>query len=101
MSRPHILLADEPTGALDSRTSVEVMALLQELGREGLTVVLVTHELESVYAIVDQCILLDRDAQGIIARGAPKELRNSDDPRVRNFFQRKPRDTKRAETEAR
>jgi putative ABC transport system ATP-binding protein len=44
VSRPHIVLADEPTGALDSRTSVEVMALLQELGRDGLTVVLVTHE---------------------------------------------------------
>jgi putative ABC transport system ATP-binding protein len=44
VSRPHLLLADEPTGALDTRTSVEVMALLQELGREGLTVVLVTHE---------------------------------------------------------
>jgi putative ABC transport system ATP-binding protein len=44
VTRPHIVLADEPTGALDSRTSVEVMALMQELGREGLTVVLVTHE---------------------------------------------------------
>jgi putative ABC transport system ATP-binding protein len=44
VTRPHLLLADEPTGALDSRTSVEVMAILQELGREGLTVVLVTHE---------------------------------------------------------
>jgi putative ABC transport system ATP-binding protein len=44
VTRPHLLLADEPTGALDTRTSAEVMALLQELGREGLTVVLVTHE---------------------------------------------------------
>jgi putative ABC transport system ATP-binding protein len=41
---PVLILADEPTGALDSRTSVEVMALLQRLNREGMTVVLVTHE---------------------------------------------------------
>ncbi len=44
VSRPRLLLADEPTGNLDSRTSVEVMALLQALGRSGLTVLLVTHE---------------------------------------------------------
>ncbi len=41
---PVLILADEPTGALDSRTSLEVMVLLQQLNREGMTVVLVTHE---------------------------------------------------------
>jgi putative ABC transport system ATP-binding protein len=44
VNRPRLLLADEPTGNLDSRTSVEVMALLQDLGHAGITVLLVTHE---------------------------------------------------------
>ncbi len=41
---PQLVLADEPTGALDSRTSIEIMALLQQLNREGITIVVVTHE---------------------------------------------------------
>ena len=44
VNQPRVILADEPTGNLDSRTSVEVMALFQELGRSGITVLLVTHE---------------------------------------------------------
>jgi putative ABC transport system ATP-binding protein len=44
VNRPRVILADEPTGNLDSRTSAEVMALFQELGKAGITVVLVTHE---------------------------------------------------------
>lgn len=44
VNRPKVILADEPTGSLDSRTSIEIMALFQELGESGITVVLVTHE---------------------------------------------------------
>lgn len=44
VTRPRLILADEPTGNLDSRTSLEVMGIFQELGTQGITVVLVTHE---------------------------------------------------------
>jgi putative ABC transport system ATP-binding protein len=46
INEPVLVLADEPTGALDSRTSVEIMALFQDLNRSGITIVLVTHELD-------------------------------------------------------
>ena len=44
VNEPKVILADEPTGALDSRTSIEVMALFQELWRAGITIIIVTHE---------------------------------------------------------
>ncbi len=44
VTRPHLIVADEPTGNLDSRTSIEIMALFQELGQAGITLLLVTHE---------------------------------------------------------
>ncbi len=58
---PMLVLADEPTGALDSRTSVEIMALLQALNREGITIVLVTHERD--IAAFAKRIILFRDGR--------------------------------------
>ena len=46
VNRPRLILADEPTGALDSRTSEDIMALLAELNQQGITVILVTHEID-------------------------------------------------------
>jgi putative ABC transport system ATP-binding protein len=44
INQPEVLLADEPTGNLDSRTSVEIMAIFQQLNERGITVIMVTHE---------------------------------------------------------
>jgi putative ABC transport system ATP-binding protein len=66
VNAPKVILADEPTGALDSRTSVDVMAVFQDLWRSGITVVLVTHEAEMaefasrVVVMRDGRILSDR-----------------------------------------
>ena len=87
---PCALFLDEPSAGLDPIASAELDRLVRELSRElGITFVVVTHELESVYAIADRCILLDREARAVIAEGKPADLRDhSRDPRVRRFFRR-------------
>ena len=79
VSRPRVILADEPTGNLDSRTSVEVMALFQELRREGITIVLVTHEPDiagyagRVVVVKDGLIQSDRRQAPVTAVVPPLE----------------------------
>ncbi|MBS2018852.1 MAG: ATP-binding cassette domain-containing protein [Deltaproteobacteria bacterium] len=86
---PSLLFLDEPASGLDPITSAELDHLILTLKRGlGLTVVLVTHELGSIAAVVDRCIMLDRASRSIIAQGAPSELRESADPRVHAFFHR-------------
>jgi phospholipid/cholesterol/gamma-HCH transport system ATP-binding protein len=89
---PPLLFLDEPSAGLDPVSSVELDQLLLTLNQSlGMTTVIVTHELQSIFAVADACIMLDRGARGIIARGHPAELRDhSDDPRVRAFFNRLP-----------
>ena len=87
---PQILFLDEPSAGLDPVTAVELDDLILTLAATlGTTTVVVTHELASIFKIAKSCIMLDKQAQGVIARGDPRELRDtSDDPRVRNFFNR-------------
>ena len=59
VNRPRLILADEPTGNLDSHTSEEIMALFEELNREGITIVLVTHEADIAHHAKRQVRFLD------------------------------------------
>jgi phospholipid/cholesterol/gamma-HCH transport system ATP-binding protein len=90
---PPLLFLDEPSAGLDPVSSVELDELILTLNHSlGMTTVIVTHELQSIFAIARDCIMIDGEARGIIARGDPRVLRDSsDDPRVRAFFNRKPR----------
>jgi phospholipid/cholesterol/gamma-HCH transport system ATP-binding protein len=87
---PKILFFDEPSAGLDPVTSVELDRTILEINRAlGTTMVIVTHELSSIFAIANRVIMLDAQEKGIIAEGKPDELRQgSDDPRVRDFFSR-------------
>ena len=87
---PAVLFLDEPSAGLDPVTSAELDALILELREAlGMTFVIVTHELASIYAVADRVIMLDRSKKGIIAEGHPEALRDhSTDPYVRRFFRR-------------
>jgi phospholipid/cholesterol/gamma-HCH transport system ATP-binding protein len=85
---PEILFLDEPSAGLDPVTSADVDQLILRLNRSlGITFVVVSHELRSIFAAADRVILLDPGTRGIIASGTPEELRTRSDVRaVRRFF---------------
>jgi phospholipid/cholesterol/gamma-HCH transport system ATP-binding protein len=89
---PDILFFDEPSAGLDPITSAELDALIKRLSRNlGVTFVIVTHELPSIFAIADRVIMIDRRVKGIVAEGDPRKLRDeAKDPWVRQFFNREP-----------
>jgi phospholipid/cholesterol/gamma-HCH transport system ATP-binding protein len=87
---PPLVFLDEPSAGLDPVTSAGLDALILDLARNfGITFVVVTHELQSIYAIADRCVMLDASRRTLVAEGRPADLRDrSTDPVVRRFFRR-------------
>lgn len=88
---PSIVFFDEPSAGLDPITSLQLDELILQIRETlGTTIVIVSHELASIYSIADRVIMLDRSTKGIIADGDPRQLRDtSEDPRVRDFLNRR------------
>jgi phospholipid/cholesterol/gamma-HCH transport system ATP-binding protein len=87
-----ILLLDEPSAGLDPITGANLDRTILSLRKNlGFTFVVVTHELQSIFAIADRAVMLDPVSRSIIADGKPADLRDhSSDARVRQFFNRQP-----------
>ncbi len=88
---PAILFLDEPSAGLDPVTSAGLDRLILDLRDAlGITFVMVTHELPSIYTVADRVLMLDRSVRGAVALGSPAELQHSDNPIVKRFFNREP-----------
>ncbi len=87
---PIVLFFDELSAGLDPITAVELDDLLLKTNEAlGTTMVVVSHELQSICKIADRVIMLDKTTKGIIAEGTPDDLKEkATDPRVRSFFWR-------------
>ena len=87
---PRIVFFDEPSAGLDPVLSRKLDELILQIRETlGTTMVIVSHELASIYALADRVIMLDHDTRGIIAEGRPRDLAaTSGDPRVQEFLTR-------------
>jgi phospholipid/cholesterol/gamma-HCH transport system ATP-binding protein len=87
---PAIVFFDEPSEGLDPLMAREMDELILQVRENfGTTMVIVSHQLASIFRLADRVIMLNHDRQGIIAEGAPAELAaTSSDPRVRDFLNR-------------
>ncbi len=88
---PAIVFFDEPSAGLDPITSLKLDELIRQIRDTlGTTIVIISHELASIFDIADRVVMIDPLARGVIAEGEPKQLRDtSPDARVRNFLNRR------------
>lgn len=87
---PQVLFLDEPSAGLDPITSAELDQLILRLNESlGITFVIVTHELPSIYTVADRVVMLDKEIKGIAEIGSPEELRDkSQHEWIREFMKR-------------
>jgi len=92
---PSILFLDEPSAGLDPVTAAEIDELILDINRQlGTTIIVVTHELASIFTIARRVIMLEKSSKSIIAEGTPDELKNNcDNPYVSQFFNRRSNNT--------
>ena len=84
---PEVLLFDEPTSALDPEMVGEVLDVMKELAKEGMTMVVVTHEMGFAREVADKVIFMDNGE--IVAKGSPEEIfGNHENPRLREFLRK-------------
>ena len=88
---PAIVFFDEPSAGLDPITSLKLDELIRQIRDTlGTTIVIISHELASIFDIADRVVMIDPLARGVIAEGEPKQLRDSSpDARVRDFLNRR------------
>ena len=89
---PEILFLDEPSAGLDPLSSKKLDDLINELKESlGISFIVVTHELASIFEIADNSVFLDAKSKSVLARGRPKELLScTDNPEVMSFLSRNP-----------
>lgn len=82
--KPEILLFDEPTSSLDPESTLEVLRVMEELAEDGMTMVIVTHEVEFARNISDYVIFMSEGR--IVEQGSPEWMDDPSDPRARRFL---------------
>jgi phospholipid/cholesterol/gamma-HCH transport system ATP-binding protein len=86
---PEALVLDEPGSGLDPVNAARLDALVRQLAADlGTTVVMVTHDVDSVRAVADRAVFLDEESQTMTALGTPDQLARHGPPPVRRFFAR-------------
>ncbi|WP_228150450.1 MULTISPECIES: amino acid ABC transporter ATP-binding protein [Acinetobacter] len=83
---PSVILFDEPTSALDPELVSEVLKVIEELAKEGLTMIIVTHEMNFAFKVSDRVVFMENGY--VVANDSPDNLLKSENNRLQNFIQK-------------